>query len=266
MVICCATLLIINIFGLYKDSIVVTRFIWSYGYIFAFLCVSYSLKVIYKAYRLTRDKATFIELLSFTAILLVSIISIILYTLVFIGFSVSYFLIGLVIVFWYIFMISGLFTILTNYLVHKNYMYRLPFPIHQIMVINRGGNLAYVRKVYPLYYGEHFHMKDEIISALFKALSSMIHEFLGKEIRLKYVDIGKYQIYFSQIPNQDGIILVITSGGSMILQKSLDRFASSISKNLLEKINDPNIRSDDFRKIFDKYVLESFPYLKINNI
>ena len=148
-------------------------------------------------------------------------------------------------------------------MIHKDYFYRLPFPIHQIMVINKGGILAYIRGVSPSFYKDFSEAKELIMSGFIKALSSMVTEVLGTKSHLKYIDTGGYQIFFSQLLENSGIITIITSGGSYFLQKSLDRFANSISTDLLNEIHKPDVYSDDIQIQIDVLVAQAFPYLKI---
>ncbi|MFX1392435.1 MAG: hypothetical protein ACFFAH_02570 [Promethearchaeota archaeon] len=259
----CLTFIITISFNLYTNLNLISNFAGLLYTSFVCLCISFSCKVILHTYKLTKDRATFIELIAILILLVPNILLILQFSLALFNIitlatsSATIFIVTIV-----LFMIS-LTIILTNFLIRKEYFYRIPFPIHQIMVINKAGILAYIRRVSPSFLKQSSEGKVLIMSGFIKALSSMVIETLGTKSRLKYIDTGVYQIYFSEIRENGGIIAIITSGGSSFLQKSLDRFANLISTSLINEIDKPNVYSEEIQEELDKLVVKAFPYVKI---
>ncbi|MFX1392437.1 MAG: hypothetical protein ACFFAH_02580 [Promethearchaeota archaeon] len=257
------TLIIINSFAFYAGLNLIINFTWFLGSLFSFLCLSFSFIVVLHTYKLSKDKATYIEVLAIFMLLIPCILVTFQYSLVLLNIIALEATSRIVILASMVLIMASLITILTNFMIYKDYFYRLPFPIHQIMVINKGGILAYIRRVSPSFFEDFSEAKELIMSGFIKALTTIITEVLGTKSHLKYLDTGGYQIYFTQIPENSGIIVIITSGGSSILQKSLDRFANSISTELLNEIHKPEVYSENIQNQIDDLVSQAFPYLKI---
>ncbi|MFX1392436.1 MAG: hypothetical protein ACFFAH_02575 [Promethearchaeota archaeon] len=259
----CLTLVINNSLNVYPDSnptINITGLLCS---IFFLLCMLFIINVVFHTYKLTRERVNLIELIAYFVLLIPPIITNIQYSLALLNIIALESINTIALIVSFLAVMISLIIILINFMVHNDYFYRLPFPIHQIMVINKGGILAYIRRVSPSFLKDFSESKELIMSGFIKALSSMVQEVLGAKSQLKYIDTGGYQIFFSQLPENNGIITIITSGGNNVLQKSLDRFANSISTDLLNEIHKPEVYSENIQKQIDDLVIQAFPYLKI---
>ncbi len=159
-------------------------------------------------------------------------------------------------------MALGVFFYMLTYLLHVDYIYRLPFPIHYIMVYNAHGLLVYSRRVEtpqlaPLY------IQAEILSGAFLAITSLIRETLGTTALLKEIDATNYRVLFATLHGHKGMVAIITSRSTYFVRHSLQRFARSFSPSLLDQINEGLVTPSKLQKTIDDLMLQSFPYLRI---
>ncbi|MFX1392434.1 MAG: hypothetical protein ACFFAH_02565 [Promethearchaeota archaeon] len=259
----CLMLVITVSFNLYTDFNSINNFTGLLYGTFVLLCMCFSFKVTLHTYKLTKERANFIEVIAIFILLFLYILTIIRFSLTLLNIITLETTSRILMIITAILILISLTTILTNFLIRKDYFYRIPFPIHQIMVINKAGILAYIRRVSPSFLKQSIKGKVFIMSGFIKALSAIVIETLGTKSRLKYIDTGAYQIYFSEIRENGGIIAIITSGGNSFLQKSLDRFANTISSWLLDEIQKPEVYSEKIQKQIDIFIAQAFPYVKI---
>jgi hypothetical protein len=160
-------------------------------------------------------------------------------------------------------MLLGILFLLSNYLIHSDFLYRLPFPVHYIIIINRAGIQVYRRHLTTINIPQLNLDKEELMSGALNAISSLIQESLGTNTKLKFIDAEGYQIYFSEFPRASGILAIFTSGSSIYLKKSLQNFAKSIPDHLIEELNKIGLIIGVFDDRLDKLLTQAFPYLVI---
>ena len=95
------------------------------------------------------------------------------------------------------------------------------------------------------------------------AITEMIKETLGTKTILNYIDAGNYEIFFSEIPHNEGIIVIISSGSTRYLQKSLKQFSKVIAENFLTEIKLDGGIEEDTKKEIDSLLLKTFPYFDL---
>ena len=258
----CLTSLVLYFFDLYKNWDVIGQYFYFLIIIFTILCFLFPLHVSIKIYYLMRERATLFEIFaviiveSSNIMFLISEIlfftNIIQYDLATILSSISDLLILL-----------GILFLLSNYLIHTDFLYRLPFPVHYFIIINGAGIQVYNRHIATINIPRFGLEKEQLMSGALRAISSLMQETLGTNTKLRFIDAEAYQIYFSEIPKENGNLAIFTSGSSIYLKKSLNNFAKSLPDDLVEELNDIDFFVGAFDDRLDELLTKTFPYLVI---
>ncbi len=159
--------------------------------------------------------------------------------------------------------IFALVLLMINYLIHRDYLYQLPFPIHQIMIMNKAGTLIYNRKVSTVKIPNLTVEKEILMGGFITAIFSVVKDTLGSLSPIKYIDTGKYKILFSQIPGNNGIVSIIASGNNIFIQKLLNRFTKSIDIDIINKLAALGAINDELLNKIDSFLIKEFPFLTI---
>ena len=222
--------------------------IWAITLIISGLhCAYFIQKTCINAHRLMKERATQLELIA------IGIISL---SFIFYFFSGQIFTLLRDYV-----SIAGQTLLVINYMINKDYIFRLTFPVHDIYLINRAGILVYHRHVSTRNIPDLDPSKQAAISGAIKAISIIVKETLGSGANLKFFDAEEYKMYFSELKEKSGIVIVITSGNNYYLQKSITIFSNSFSDALIQGINQSLTNKGELSKILDDHLREAFPYL-----
>ena len=263
LAISCITILLLSIVGFIPDKNSAEILIHLTSSIFGVASILYPLHITLRTHRLTNKRATHIELISIFLFLLTGV----LYVgegliRLFENVSLNYIFDFIEDVSSLLFIIA-LVLLMVNYLIHSDYIYQLPFPIHQIMIINKGGTLIYNRKVSIVTIPNLSFEKEILMGGFISAIFNVVKETLGSFTQIKYIDTGKYKIYFSQIPGNNGIVSLIASGGNLLIQKSLERFAKSIGSDIINRFSTSGEIGNELIKKIDSFLLKEFSFLTI---
>ncbi len=219
--------------------------------ILALLVFSRCLYIIYKSYKNSLNKSALIES--------IGLIFLILYRLLFIPINfLNTDFIPILLSVALFFSIFGILIIIINYLLHPDYLYYLPFPIHSFMVYNFNGILCYSRNVKS----ESLDIEDKnvLMSGALSAISSLIHETLGTNANIQHIDAQEFQIFFNSLPQDSGKLVVISYGDTALFSRSLERFVSLIPTNVLKDLNE-DFTSRELEESIDRLIQKSFPYV-----
>lgn len=159
-----------------------------------------------------------------------------------------------------VFSLIGLLLIISNFIIHPDYLYLLPFPIFNFMVFNQGGSLCYVRKVEKLDSGESERDLDHLMAGAFTAVSRMFKEVLGAGANIRYIDADKFIILVTSLPDKKGVLVVISRGDTALFKNSLIRFTRTWTPQLLDEINEI-VDLNEIRPKIDVLIKLSFPYV-----
>ncbi|MFX1275988.1 MAG: hypothetical protein ACFFBP_17350 [Promethearchaeota archaeon] len=215
--------------------------------IFTLICSFFILKSCYKTHRLMKENATMLELIAVITVM----VSFLFYFSNDLIFSILRYYIWII----------GQSLLVINYIIHKEYIFRLSFPVHDIYIINRSGLLVYHRHVSTRNIPALDESKKIVISGAIKAISVIVSEILGSSAKLKLFDVDEYKMYFSELKGRDGIIIVITSGNNYYLQKSIKNFSKMISDDIIQRLNQPIFNNNLIFKKLDGKLQKAFPYL-----
>ncbi len=160
-----------------------------------------------------------------------------------------------------IFSALGSILLVLNYLLHPNYIYYLPFPIHSMILYNKDGVISYSRNLHSVGLLQKF--PEIVLSGTFSAISILIKETLGSGAKVQKINADKYQIYFINFPEENMTLAVIALGNTYFFQKSLKKFSKLIPHETLKRMNEPGVNLLELRPEIDKYLLSAFPYIRI---
>lgn len=159
-----------------------------------------------------------------------------------------------------IFSLSGLLLIISNYILHPDYLYLLPFPIYNFMVFNEGGSPCYVRNVEKLDIDKPQANRDHLMAGALTAVSNMFREVLGAGANIRYIDADEFKMIVTSLPEKKGAFIVISRGETALFKSSIKRFIDTWTPQLLKDINEVM----DLNKLqprIDKLIKASFPYV-----
>lgn len=157
--------------------------------------------------------------------------------------------------------VIGLILLFLNYLSNLDYLYRLPFPIYQLIVYNNSGLCIYSRSVKTKGI-QSIDIEEMLFSGLISAISSGIKESLGTSTELRYIDATDKHILLKIFK---GLTVVIVSDSkSNLLLESLKTINSLIGDDFRKDINESIINVNKMNSYLDSIVKTAFPYVSIN--
>ncbi|TXT66446.1 MAG: membrane protein of unknown function [Promethearchaeota archaeon] len=159
-----------------------------------------------------------------------------------------------------IFSLIGLLLIISNFILHPDYLYLIPFPIFNFMIFNEGGTSCYFRKVKALDEIQPKKNIEHLMAGALSAVSTMFKEVLGAGASIEYIDAGDFKILVTSLAEKKGIFVVISGGETALFKKSIIRFTRTWPYELLKEINEM-FDLNELRPKIDKLVKISFPYV-----
>ncbi|TFF89327.1 MAG: hypothetical protein EU549_00990 [Promethearchaeota archaeon] len=159
-----------------------------------------------------------------------------------------------------VFSLIGLLLIISNFIIHPDYLYLIPFPIFSFMIFNEGGISCYFREVKTLNDAKPIKDVDFLVAGALSAVSSMFKEVLGAGANIRYIDADNFIILVTSLPEKRGVFVVITSGETALFKKSLIRFTLTWPSQLLDEIN-TMFDLNELRPKIDELIKNSFPYV-----
>ena len=154
--------------------------------------------------------------------------------------------------------IIGIFLLFINYLSNLDYLYRLPFPIHQIIAYNSSGLCVYSRSVYTKGF-KIIQVEEMLFSGLISAIASAVKDTLGTSTELRYIDATNKHILLQM--NKGLTFVVIADNKSSLLMESIKTVNNLVSPTLRSKIEENIVNISEFSDEFDKLVKIGFPYI-----
>jgi signal transduction histidine kinase len=162
-----------------------------------------------------------------------------------------------------IFSLIGLILIISNFIIHPDYLYLLPFPIFSFMIFNEGGTLCYFRKVQQIDSDEPEAHSEHLLAGAFTAVSNMFKEVLGAGANIRYIDAENFIIIVTSLPENKGVLVVISRGDTALFKSSIIRFANTWTPQMLDEIN-KIADLNEIRPKIDKLIKSAFPYVEFS--
>ncbi len=230
-----------------------------FTYIVGILSFSLAWRVLKSVHGMMQERTTAMEFLAINAILLGNVIffveDILVTTDIFPEFPSYYlFLLGNFLI------LLNLLLLISNYALHPNYIFRIPISIHTILVYNKDGILAYHRDVKspgapPL------RLRAELLSSILSSIKNVFDHMMGERMEVTNITARNHHIYLHELPQKVGNIVLIASGESLLLIRSMKRFVQMIDESIIKMIEKHYIKSKEMAEKLDPLVLKAFPYL-----
>ena len=259
----CATLLFIASVNLLESPEIMIPIIDHLSNLYVIVIFIFPLSVLLKSRSIVKERAPLIELLSLILIEISNLVYFIINILVMWGISAESAGYQLIAEISNYILLGGILLIVSNYIIHKDYVFRLPFPVHEFFVFNKSGILIHSQKVKTTHLAALDPTEHLLISGVMTAITGLVKKILGENSHLNYIDADSHYILFSEIPKVKGLVALITSGQNKLLHKSLDRFTLSFSDDVLNKISRFSDRDQNLNDELNKILLKAFPYLEI---
>ena len=154
--------------------------------------------------------------------------------------------------------IIGVFVLFINYLSNLDYLYRLPFPIHQIIAYNSSGLSIYSRSVYTKGL-KTIEIEEMLFSGLISAISNAIKETLGTTTELRYIDATNKHILLQMYKGLT--IVIVADNKSKLLMESIKTVNSLVSDELRSKLEKDLVNLNEITNTFDSIIKTAFPYI-----
>ncbi|MBY9007787.1 MAG: hypothetical protein KGD63_13675 [Candidatus Lokiarchaeota archaeon] len=151
----------------------------------------------------------------------------------------------------------GLFLLLANFIINFNYIFRLPFPIQNIILYNKAGITVYNREVFT----PEFKYDENLVSGALTAISSIIRVTLGPNAQLEHIQADKFNFFLRSLPSLGGTLVIIAYGATKVFDFSIEHFINKMPLYLIEKINNQAISSNELQPEIDRLFLNSFPFI-----
>jgi len=152
----------------------------------------------------------------------------------------------------------GLFGYVLTYISNIDYLYRLPVPIHQLIIYNEAGLPVYARKVYTQGV-ESPYVEEALFTGVISAISSLMSDTLGAGVELREIESNKQQVFLRH--HNTLSLAIIADAGTRFMTNSLEMLYEQIDDDLRKKLNQGTVDLSTYQEELDNLVQKSFPYI-----
>ncbi len=218
-----------------------------------FLSFLYATIVVWKTWKVTEERNGLIELLSLIIFLITVIPAIIGNYFKGIGISGELFMIGDILSF------IGIVLLTSNYIINPDYLYRIPKPLYQVALFNTTGLTIYSKAVKSK--GIDIEkIPTQVISAIITAVSAIMKEGISENTRLLRVEATNHTLLFSD--RGDITAMILCERPTYFIKKSLDHFLKFMPNDIIEKLEKSVTGIDDETVAqIDKILVKAYPYI-----
>lgn len=153
----------------------------------------------------------------------------------------------------------GLVLLVSVYIRNPDYLYRMPVPIHDVILYNASGIAVYSRLVQNKGF-ETSKIPEHLMSMAVTAISTLLSESLQTDTQLEVIESKNRTLLFET--RGALTVLLICDRATYFVRRSLRQLLKSIDPHTYEKLTADAFESDTtlVQKI-DKYVSRALPYL-----
>ncbi len=155
---------------------------------------------------------------------------------------------------------AGVIILILTYLSNIDYLYRLPVPIHQLILYNSAGLPVYSRRVKTKGF-EVLQVENTLFAGGMSAISSLMKEALGSSAILQHIDARHRHLFFQT--RKTLTICAVADKGTKFLLQSLKLAVNLIAPQLENQLNHPIISTKNVSDQLDTLFQEAFPYLEL---
>ena len=153
----------------------------------------------------------------------------------------------------------GLLILVLIYIYNPDYLYRMPVPIHGVIMYNSTGIATYSRQVRNKGF-EATKMPDELMSMSITAISSVLSESLHGSAELRHID-AKFRILIFETRG-DITVMLICAKATYFLRRSLKLLLHNISDSAYEVLAaEAYNKTEEIETEVDHAVKSALPYL-----
>lgn len=160
-----------------------------------------------------------------------------------------------------VFQALGLIVLTVTFAVNINYIYRLPFDIHILMVVYKSGNTIFVQRLKTKRRLEE--LEPHLVSGFLSALNSLFGTIFEKRTYIQKIEGKNTKILFET--GRYATAIIIAERVSYHLERSLDRYLKDFEDKFHQLLNkrEPNMRK--FEVGAQKLLRSHFPFLMPEN-
>ncbi len=153
----------------------------------------------------------------------------------------------------------GLVLLVSIYIRNPDYLYRMPVPIHDVILYNATGIAVYSRLVQNKGF-ESSKVPEHLMSMAVTAISTLLSESLQTDARLQLINSKNRTLLFESLG--DLTVLLICDRATYFVRRSLKQLLKSFDEDTFRKLTTDDFRSDmAFEEKVDHYVRNALPYL-----
>jgi hypothetical protein len=153
----------------------------------------------------------------------------------------------------------GLMFIFIIYLTDFDYIYRLPFDVHVVLVAyKQSGNLISAIRMKTQ---KELQFEVHLVSGMLLAMNGIFGEIFSSSRNIQEISGLNAQLLFEG--GQEILAIVVTDNSSYYLRESLKSYVKAFEKHFAAAIHarEPNLKKF---QTADQLVLEYFPYCNVN--
>ena len=168
-------------------------------------------------------------------------------------------------VFSYFLTVVGMVVFLMVFIINPDYLYRLPVPLHHIILYNESGLTAYSRSIQSKGI-ETPKITDQLFSGAITAISSLLSESVKTQVHMHVIETNKMNVVIEHHPTYPVRALIIGYRLTYFVRKSLKNFLLSIPQEIMEQLSSPGmiLDLDRAQPILDRSLQQSFPYVEFS--
>ncbi len=161
----------------------------------------------------------------------------------------------------YLLTVIGIFTYLVVFIINPDYLFRLPIPLHHVIVYNETGMAFYSRAIKSKGISP-IEITDQLFSGAITAISSLLSESAHQPVALQSISSSSQSILFEHHPTGISALLVCEDP-SYYVKLSLRRFLQEIPNDLMNRMAETAmVNVAEIKKMLDDLVQHSFPYVE----
>jgi len=153
----------------------------------------------------------------------------------------------------------GLVLLVSIYIRKPDYLYRMPVPIHDVIIYNAAGIAVYSRLVQNKGF-ESSKVPEHLMSMAVTAISTLLSESLQTDAQLELINSRNRTLLFETRGNLT--VLLICDRATYFVRRSLQQLLRSIDEFVYTKLAAEAFESSDsLMENVDMYVRHALPYL-----
>ncbi len=153
----------------------------------------------------------------------------------------------------------GLALLVSIYIRKPDYLYRMPVPIHDVILYNAAGIAVYSRLVQNKGF-ESAKVPEHLMSMAVTAISTLLSESLQTDAQLELIESRNRTLLFET--HETLTVLLICDRATYFVQRSLRLLLRSIDETTYKRLTADDFHSDaKLVEQVDQYVAHALPYL-----